>query len=282
MAAWCPIMVLATRTKIISQRDFASFLRSLYCYIESGFPLIATFGGHVVSIVGHKSLEPGDISERIETAEGGKPSETLIHASELVDEYIAMDDHCFPYQVLPRTANGTETGYSRSLEQIRGIVVPLPDEVFLRPRDVDGYVKKLLNEPKFSQIVDVFMEEAEGEPLVYRPFLTTGVSFKQFKLNQQKSIPDDYAVGLQLLLSLPRFVWCVELSTPSLRAQDRAFGEILLDATAGESDLEPIFVRIGSHIARSPVQQGDTQLDYFKENPYTKFAQYRHNLGNPG
>ena len=239
----------------------------------------------MVSIVGHKSLEPERVEERIEVADGGRPSDNLVHAAELVDEYIAMDDNRFPYQVLPRTANEDETGYSRSLEQIRGIVVPLPDEVFLRPRDVDGYVEKLLKEEKFRQIVDSFMErEAKGEPLVYRPFLTTGVSFKQFKLNQQKAFSDedDYAVGLQLLLSLPRFVWCVELSTPSLRAKDRAFGEILLDATAGESDLEPIFIRIGSHIARSPVQRGDTQLDYFKENPYTTFAQYRHNLGTPG
>ena len=160
--------------------------------------------------------------------------------------------------------------------------MPLPDEVFLRPRDVDGYVAKFLKEPNFKRIVDAFMvEETKGEPLVYRPFLTTGVSFKQFKLKRLKETPDDYAMGLQLLLSLPRFIWCVELSTPSLRAEDRAFGEILLDATAGESDLEPIFIRIGSHIARSPLHNGNSQLDYFKDNPYTKFAQYRHNLGAP-
>ena len=277
-----PTPFSASSDKIVSQRHFVSFLKSLYCYIESGFPLIATFGGHVVSIVGHKSLEQKLVAERTEVAVGDSPSDTLIHASELVDEYIAMDDNCFPYQVLPRTPNKEGDGYSRSLEQIRGVVVPLPDEVFLRPRDVDGYVAKLLKEQDFKQLVDTFMNEnTKGEPLVYRPFLTTGVSFKQFKLEQQKVTPNDYAIGLQLLLSLPRFVWCVEFSTPSLKAEDRAFGEVLLDATAGESDLEPIFIRIGSNITRSPVLNGDTQLDYFKDNPYIKFAQYRHNLGNP-
>ena len=187
------------------------------------------------------------------------------------------------YQVLPRTTTDQSvTEYSRSLEQLRGIVVPLPDEVFLRPRDVDGYVAKLLKEPTFKQIVDAFMvEHRKGEPLVYRPFLTTGVSFKQFKQKQLENAPDDHAMGLQLLLSLPRFIWCVELSTPSMRAEDRAFGEILLDATAGESDLEPIFVRIGPELARSSSHNGSAQLDYFKKNPYTDFAQYRHNLGTP-
>ena len=116
---------------------------------------------------------------------------------------------------------------------------------------------------------------------MYRPFLTTGVSFKQFKQKQLEKAPDDHAMGLQLLLSLPRFIWCVELSTPSMRAEDRAFGEILLDATAGESDLEPIFVRIGSELARSSSQNGTSQLDYFRKNPYIEFAQYRHNLGTP-
>jgi hypothetical protein len=275
-----PTPFSSSNQAITRQRDFAEFLRSLYCYIESGFPLIATFGGHVVSIVGHKSLEPKLIEERTQVADSESPSDTLIHASELVDEYIAMDDNCFPYQVLPRVANDSGTGYTRSLEQIRGIVVPLPDEVFLRPRDVDGYVGKLLVEPKFKEIVDAFMvENTTGEPLVYRPFLTTGVSFKQFKLKQLSETPDDHAIGLQLLLSLPRFIWCVELSTPSMRVEDRAFGEILLDATAGESDLEPIFIRIGSHVARSPVHNGSSQLDYFTKNPYTNFAQYRHNLG---
>jgi len=269
-------------TKISCQAQHALFLKSLYCYIESGFPLIATFGGHVVSIVGHKSLEPDCIVERTKIADPKNPSSTLIHASEFVDEYIMMDDNSFPYQILPRVADTEAPNNTRTLEHLRGIVVPLADEVFLRPRDVDGYVVKFLNEPMFKQIVDTFMlKEAKDEPLVYRPFLTTGVSYKQFKQQQLKLFPDDGAIGLQLLLSLPRFIWCVELSTPNLRAEDRAFGEILLDATAGESDLEPIFVRIGPELARSPMDNGKYQLDYFEQNPYSKFAQYRHNLGTP-
>lgn len=268
-----PTPFSSTKSGITNQRKFREFQKSLYCYMESGFPLIATFGGHVVSIVGHVSLSDEDASER-----AGKSIEP-IHASELVDEYVVMDDNYFPYQRMTRSVGDAEN-YQRALEQLRGIVVPLPDEVYLRPRDVDKFTRKLLADAKFKSRVDKVLSELDlAEPLVYRPFLATGVSFKQFKQKRLVEKPTDRAINYQLQLSLPRFVWCVELSTPGLRAKDEAFGEILLDATAGESDLEPIFVRIGSQIARSRTKDGEFRLDYSDRNPYSTFAQYRHNLG---
>ena len=259
--------------KIGNQRKFQEFLKSLYCYIESGFPLIATFGGHVVSIVGHKSLDHTKVAERASKSNG------LIHASELVDEYVVMDDNYFPYQIMQRSF-AEQASYPRALEQLRGIVVPLPDEVYLRPRDVDKFTRKLIKSPGVKKIVEDTVRNLDlGEPIVYRPFLTTGASFKQFKQKQLLDSPKDHAIRLQLQLSLPRFVWCVELSTPSLRAKDEAFGEVLLDATAGESDLEPIFMRIGPYLVRSKRLGENFEVDSTNLNPYCSFAQYRHNLG---
>lgn len=259
--------------QIVSQVDYQEFVRNLYCYIESGFPLIATFGGHVVSIIGHESLDEDSVRQRVSGLTGP------IHASELVDRYVVMDDNCFPYQFMNRSANG-HSPYPRSLEQLRGIVVPLPDEAYLRPQDVDRFTRALLETPQVREIVSQSLGNLGlTEPIVYRPLLATGVSLKEFKLKQLKEHPDDLALRYELFLSLPRFVWCVELSTPSLRAEDRAFGEILLDATAGESDLEPIFARIGPQIARSKTTADSWELDSFASNSYSTFAQYRHNLG---
>lgn len=257
-----------------SENDFNGFLKILYCYIESGFPLIASFSEHVVSIVGHASIDNEAAKERVKGLPGP------IHASELVDEYVVMDDGHFPYQLMPRTKS-TGYNYRRSLDEIRRLVVPLPDEAYLRPEDVDNYILDLLENRDFAPIVAESLHELKmDEPVVYRPFLATGVSFKQFKQRELASNSGDLAIRMQLALSLPRFVWCVELSTPTLRSQDKAFGEILLDATAGESDLEPIFVRIGPQIARSTIRDDESQLDYFEQNPYSTFAQYRHNLGS--
>lgn len=258
---------------IQDQQAFNEFLRILYCYIESGFPLIASFSEHVVSIVGHASLDDEVVKERTKNLTGP------IHASELVDEYVVMDDGYFPYQLIPRKKLPCQA-YHRALDEVRRIVVPLPDEAYLRPKDVDNYILDFLKNEVFAPMVDESLHTLGlREPVVYRPFLATGVSLKQFKQRELLRTPNDLAIRMQLMLSLPRFVWCVELSTPSLRAKDEAFGEVLLDATAGESDLEPIFVRIGPAIARSTVMGEDSQVDYFGKNPYSTFAQYRHNLG---
>ncbi|QDV62646.1 hypothetical protein [Crateriforma conspicua] len=258
---------------IQDQQAFNDFLKILYCYIESGFPLIASFSEHVVSIVGHASLDQDVTRERVSKLNGP------IHAAELVDEYVVMDDAYFPYQLMPRTKT-QQQNYRRALDEVRRIVVPLPDEAYLRPTDVDNYVLDFLEDKVFEPMVTETLQDLElNEPIVYRPLLATGVSFKQFKQRELADKPTDLAIRMQLALSLPRFVWCVEMSTPSLRTKDEAFGEILLDATAGESDLEPIFIRIGSKIARSTITGEDTRLDYFDRNPYSSFAQYRHNLG---
>lgn len=258
---------------IANQRKFREFTKSLYCYMESGFPLIATFGGHVVSLVGHVSISNEEAAKRVAA------SDQPVHASQLVDEYVVMDDNYFPYQRMQR-AFDEDSMYRRSLEQLRGIVVPLPDGVYLRPRDVDKFTRELLAAPDFrGRVDDALAELNETENIVYRPFLATGVSFKQFKQRELLANTTDRAINYQLQLSLPRFIWCVELSTPSLRARNRAFGEIMLDATAGESDLEPIFIRIGSQLARSRTIDGAFRLDYSDRNSYSSFAQYRHNLG---
>ena len=259
----------------IKPKEFVEFQQNLYAYIESGFPLISTFGNHVVSIIGHTLKEPSAIAAKTQNNAGP------MHASELVDRYVVMDDNCFPYQFMGRTSqeNG---GYPNTLEQLRGIVVPLPDEIYLRPQDVELFIKTLLKKPKIKGIVQDSLDRLKAEgPLIYRPFIATGASLKAFKLDRFKREPGDVAPQYELRLSLPKFVWCVELSTPSLRAEDRAFGEILLDATAGESDLEPIFARIGPYIARYRTKEDERELEYVDMNPYHTFTQYRHNLGTP-
>ncbi|MCC9601915.1 hypothetical protein LOC67_15245 [Stieleria sp. JC731] len=260
-----------TQPTLSDQAAFVDFLRDLYSYVESGFPVIATFGGHVVSIIGHESQPEEKVHDRISALTGP------IHASELVDRYVVMDDNYFPYQFMNRSESEPD-GYAWTLKDVRGIVVPLPDEAFLRPQDVDRFTEMLLGTDQMKEMIR--KSEVTG-PVIYRPFLATGVSLKQFKLKQLIDDPDDLALRYVLVLSLPRFVWCVELSTPELRSKDRAFGEILLDATAGESDLEPIFARIGPYIARSIATEQSWQLDYVDGNPYSTFRQFRHNLGVP-
>lgn len=263
----------ARLTKSIDATEFMSFQKSLYTYIESGFPLIASFGGHVVSVVGHTSMSPEDVFQQV------RNQTEPVHAADLVGKYVVMDDNEFPYQFMARVS-GTDEPYKRSVDQIRGIVVPLPDEVYLRPQDVESFVSEFIRAQPVAEMIKKSLSAANAQsPIIYRPFLATGASLKAFKLKQLKARPSDKVPHYHLSLSLPKFVWIVELSTASLREKDEAFGEILLDATAGKSDLEPIFARIGPFIARNRGKGGGRDLEYVESNPYSTFRQYRHNLG---
>ena len=259
----------------INQKEFIGFQRNLYTYIESGFPLIASFGGHVVSIVGHTSKSPKEVQKQFQH------QTEPVHAAELVDKYVVMDDNVFPYQFMARQAEGGDQ-YQRSLSQVRGIVVPLPDEVYLRPQDVEAFISNFVDDDLVTPLIEESRSDLSPDgPLVYRPFLTTGASLKAFKLKQLYREPKDTVPRYHLWLSLPKFVWVIELSTIGLRAKDEAFGEILLDATAGISDLEPIFIRIGKYIARNRRIEGKPGIDYRLATEYSSFRQYRHNLGAP-
>jgi len=265
---------LARNSERINQREFTSFQRNLYTYIESGFPLIASFGGHVVSIVGHTSKSTDEVTSQLQH------QTEPVHAAELVDKYVVMDDNVFPYQFMSRQAK-EENQYRRSLSEVRGIVVPLPDEVYLRPQDVESFISNFIEDDLVKPLITESRSVSPDGPLVYRPFLTTGASLKAFKLKQLQNEPNEKVPHYHLGLSLPKFVWVIELSTIGLRAEDKAFGEVLLDATAGISDLEPIFIRIGKFIGRNRRIAENRGIHYVQATTYSTFRQYRHNLGAP-
>ena len=65
----------------------------LYSYVESGFPVLTSFGGHVVNIIGHTMS--GDLpSGAVQDKHG------FYNSSYLVDRYIVVDDNFFPYRLL--------------------------------------------------------------------------------------------------------------------------------------------------------------------------------------
>ena len=63
----------------------------LYIYVKSGFPVLAGYRGHVVSIVGHT------IDYSRTTTED---SEGFIDSSQFLKQFIVIDDNFFPYQRL--------------------------------------------------------------------------------------------------------------------------------------------------------------------------------------
>jgi hypothetical protein len=245
----------------------------LYCYVESGFPVLASLrlpsgGAHVVSLIGH-------------TMDSNKaPSSTkgLIDSSEFLKQFVAVDDNFFPYQLL---------GYEGDLENYAGVykdkdeketagidhiyimTCPLPEKVFLQAKDARE--KALKHCEKFLS----HLKLTGPEPFVTRLYVTNSASFKRRKLADAKKT-SDRACGLILSLSLPHFIWVMEVSPLEQYKKQECTAEIVLDATAGATEEAMIYIRIGKkmHFA-------GTKLTIFNEidDAPSSFPQYTHNLG---
>ncbi|MEM6779558.1 MAG: hypothetical protein AAF670_18025 [Planctomycetota bacterium] len=289
-----------------------TFDDDLYAYVESGVPVICSFGDHVVSLIGHTAGDESVPDNAIEKADpddddlhGAAPEIEFVNSSRLIGQYVAIDDNEFPYRLVANEGGPLkESVYSRSVQEISTCVIPLPDETYLEPGEVRTYAKKLMSAREVRSVVartladDEISDLADGRPMrvIFRQLLTTGRALKKRKLEAWRrseragvgssvgQVGPDQGLREPQQIALPQFVWLVEFSTVRLRSQNRVFGELLLDATAGETDLDYIFLRIGRYLARSigratTPRDPPTGLPLSRELHYSTFEPYRNNLG---
>jgi hypothetical protein len=183
----------------------------LYTYVESGFPVIASYGGHVAVIVGHT------LKEKITFKSGQKFTST----ADLIGDYIVVDDNYFPYRKL----NETET--SGSTPTVQTFVVPLPEKIFLTAEIILTKVNEYIEIPDFY---NKLTEDRKG-PYLKRVFIATSISYKRRLLEHFKK-NHDIASYLLLNMPLPHFIWVVELITEASYEAREADCVILLDPTA--------------------------------------------------
>jgi len=263
----------------------------IYQYIESEIPVILAFDNHVVIVVGHKIYDrTKDIKSRLEGAvDGMRREEAIIRkrqrdyrhpsvtsTSLLVDAFIIQDDQGGVYRLLPTDKDSFEllqTDYGdllpiekqdehgeryRSYETIEksvgGIIIPLPDKIYLLAEDVYGLTKKLFSsEAKNRSLIPRIIEQgASGnryaknllaslvvdreDPVVLRIYCTKSSDFKS-RVNAITGI-DSMVRQTYLDISMPRFIWVAEISTFSVYAEHhRIVGEILFDSTANKFDI---------------------------------------------
>jgi len=240
----------------------AAEFNNLCTYIESGFPLLASYAGHVVTIIGHTIdydlVQPG--------------FHNFIDSSSFLKQFVVVDDNFFPYQRLGHRGDPQNYGkrYRKRKYDISSIVTavcPLPEKVFLladkaRERTLEyckGYSKML---------------SATGKPpFVTRLFLTTNPSFKRRKLEAASGGPQfDFLSSFVAQFNLPHFIWVMEVSPLNLYKRGFCTTEIVMDATCGVLEDASIFMRIGDTLII------DGKQNTVSGNP-KHFPQYTHNLG---
>lgn len=182
----------------------------LYTYLESGFPIIASYGNHVAAIVGHtiKKAPPKQTSDFMST-------------SEMVDKYYVVDDNRFPYLEL------RPPHYKYAIKDIKTMVIPLPEKVFLTADKIITLVDKYLNSKSF---LPALKAKVQG-PFLKRIFVATSISYKRGLHAHFRSTGSKASAKL-LTQKLPHFLWVVEVMNHGAYGRKMANAVFLLDPTA--------------------------------------------------
>ncbi len=253
-----------------------TFYYDLYTYVESGFPVLISYKGHAAILIGH-TLDK-HATDHIHS------DNNIIDSFNFLKEFVVINDNFFPYRLLGYKGENNYWPKDRPInnripciDNIYSAVVPLPEKVFLPANDARYIANESLKAPGIKLEIQRVLNKLdlpEGEHLVTRLFLTSVSSYKRKKLKNLKGIEGDFddLSRFTLQVSLPHFIWVMEISPISLYRQYQCIGEIVFDSLSSKNDNEIFYIRIGNSLYCK-----DKKLH--KEDWTMKYPIYTHNLG---
>jgi hypothetical protein len=283
----CHPVVIKPRTDQTTWAQDIGAFHDIYSYVESGFPVLVSFKGHVAVLIGHTVGDSVGIHAKDQILRNGVLSDTRFYNSfALVKQFVVVDDNFFPYTLLgyPTDAQNYGKAFTRQLNPVPSIdsifaaVVPLPEKAFLPADKARTLGYRYFEHRDAAPLIDsslVDLKVPSGEPLIARLFLTTASSFKARKRLCGSGPLGGSADVLALLpvdLNLPHCVWVMEISPLSLYKDGFCVGEVVLDASASEDECDYIYMRIGKTVFRGGQQKTNNA-------GLMRFCQYTHNLG---
>lgn len=216
-------------------RDYMNeetFNKTFNDYIESGIPILTIIRNdedvrHSVLAIGHVNVEK--LTPKQEVFEANKANRNdgirIIDSTRVFEkEYIFIDDNLPPYQFA--NLKSPLAHYEKPKNaQIISIIVPLQSKIYVDSPRVRAIFNQLMELEKIQELIST-----EIDPVLISRFLLTSTrSFKRtvcgntnFDLSIKKLIES---------LSLPKFLWLIELSTVSKYLENKVLGFIIIDAT---------------------------------------------------
>jgi hypothetical protein len=268
-------------------------------YVESGIPVLASMGNHVVTVMGHtmKSLEDivssskithlysdGKITVASFSSNITEDEIPLRDSVSLVKEFIVIDDNVFPYvkmgqEQLPKPTLGL---HPKTIDSIKTAVAPLPEKLFLsaehaRKNCLDILARVLAEDQARNRIL---FGRKHSEPLVFRLFATTNSSYKRRRLELGRDSAANKIDPMALktaYLHMPHFLWVMEVAPLSLYFDNQRTGEIVLDPTAKTALDSVMFVRAGGLYYEG--HDICSVADTFQDKIPDTFKAFTHNLG---
>lgn len=281
--------------------DLTKFKRILHYYIESGIPVaigleINKNMKHSIICIGHGEVNQTKIGNRrysINDALNKNRNLWLIDSSDLVCDYIVMDDNQKPYSKYTwevKSINDSKPNdnvFFTDKEQTFGgwkpdyLLVPLYKRMFLEAADAYDICTSVLADGEMG----IKSKElgTMDNPVIIRLFMASARGFKNSRINnytdRNKEIRERY-----INTPFPRFIWVCELyEMPDY--PNYCCGEIIVDATAApNAKLESIILIQYPNLVyeRLPDSKMKSSATVFKKLiTWEKFKGYRGNLHRP-
>lgn len=229
------------------------FLNEIVAYIESGLPMVGFLYPikHAISIIGHGAINY-DMLDDPTIIESIKDEElNVISHSKLVKDLYVMDDNCFPYRKMPFDLPNKNSDVIYSISELEYCVVPL----YRRMQLVYSEVYARFATWRKEKVMDW------EELCVCRIYITSANSLKREALCSPNM--NDTLKDIIVNLTLPRFVWCIDLAGIDNYKNGLTSGRIIVDTTAATKDEEPWILRHDSkQIDFVEIERGDMSIGF--------------------
>lgn len=203
------------------------FVNEIIAYIESGIPIVATMNRkrHAITLFGHGKVDYSKLDGDIEGLK--EPNSNIILHSSLITTVYAVDDNHFPYRQIDPDIPISDSNIDYALSEINYVIVPYCHKVLLG----------------FNEIYEKFMEMSSRKIMklegtqVCRIYLTSSNSFKE--KTKKNTLMNKELKEYILLMDMPRFIWCMDLSTVEECKNGLISARVIADSTVGTQDDNP-------------------------------------------
>lgn len=242
-----------------------NFLNELIAYIESGIPVVGFLYPikHAISIIGHGEIDYQMLNDNHMVEQQNDMGINAISHSALIRDLYVMDDNGFPYCKVPIGLPSKENDVTYGAGELKYVVVPL-------------YRRMQLS---YNEVFEKFcVWRKEGvmnweELCIYRIYITSSNSLKE-KALASENMNDDLRDTI-LNMTLPRFVWCIDIAGIENFKRGLTSGRIIIDTTASTVEDNVWLLRHdGEKIEFMDVEDGDSEISGMYSVIETKITPY--------
>ncbi len=209
------------------------FIDEVMSYIESGLPMVGFLYPirHAVSIIGHGDIDYSILEDEALVKQIKDPEIDVIPHGRLVKDLYVMDDNYFPYRKMPLGLPSKESDVKYGGGELKYCVVPLYSRMQLVYNEVYSRFQAWMKENVLNW----------EKPCVCRIYITSSNSLKSEALKSEDM--NDILKDIILKLTLPKFVWCIDLAGFDNYKKGLTSGRIIIDTTAATMDVNPWILR---------------------------------------